>query len=34
MKQPVVPYVVRQGDYLAKIAHTLGFDLDEVWNEG
>ncbi len=25
------PYVVRQGDYLAKIAHQLGFDPDVVW---
>jgi hypothetical protein len=25
------PYVVRQRDYLAKIAHQLGFDLDAVW---
>lgn len=33
MKQPVVPYVVRQGDYLAKIAHALGFHLEEVWND-
>jgi N-acetylmuramoyl-L-alanine amidase len=26
------PYVVRQGDYLASIAHALVFDADEVWN--
>jgi hypothetical protein len=26
------PYVVRQGDYLAKIAARLGFDADSVWN--
>jgi hypothetical protein len=25
-------YVVRQGDYLAKIADSLGFDPDEAWN--
>jgi hypothetical protein len=27
----VKPYVVRQGDYLAKVAHQLGFDADVVW---
>ena len=27
------PYVVRQGDYLAKIAHQLGFDADVVWGD-
>jgi len=26
------PYVVRQGDYLTKLAHTMGFDPDLVWN--
>jgi peptidoglycan hydrolase-like protein with peptidoglycan-binding domain len=26
------PYVVRQGDYLGKLAHRYGFDADEVWN--
>jgi phage baseplate assembly protein gpV len=26
------PYVIRQGDYLKKLAHTLGFDADAVWN--
>jgi hypothetical protein len=25
------PYVVKQGDYLLKIAHLSGFDADEVW---
>lgn len=25
------PYVVKQGDYLMRIAHQLGFDADEVW---
>ncbi len=25
------PYIVRQGDYLAKIAFEQGFDADEVW---
>src|SRR5215471_3470859 len=28
------PYVIRQGDYLTKLAHTLGFDADKVWNDG
>lgn len=27
------PYVVRPGDYLAKLAHVYGFDADEVWND-
>lgn len=27
------PYVVRQGDYLLKIAHQLGFDPDTVWSD-
>lgn len=27
------PYVIRQGDYLKKIAHTLGFDAEAVWND-
>lgn len=27
------PYVVRQGDYLTKLAHQLGFDADEVWKD-
>lgn len=26
------PYVVRQGDYLTKLAHRFGFDATEVWN--
>lgn len=25
------PYVVRKGEYLTKLGHTLGFDPDEVW---
>jgi len=25
------PYIVRQGDYLAKLADRMGFDADEVW---
>src|SRR5262245_9870010 len=28
------PYVIKQGDYLTKLAHTLGFAADEVWNDG
>jgi putative peptidoglycan binding protein len=28
----LTPYVVRQGDYLTKLAHRFGFDADEVWN--
>lgn len=28
------PYVIKQGDYLLKVAHTLGFNADEVWNDG
>jgi hypothetical protein len=26
------PYIVRQGDYLAKLADKMGFDADEVWS--
>ena len=26
------PYIVRQGEYLAKIAFACGFDADDVWN--
>jgi hypothetical protein len=26
------PYVIRQGDYLTKLAHAMGFDAEEVWN--
>ena len=28
------PYVIKQGDYLTRIAHRLGFEPDEVWNDG
>ncbi len=28
------PYVIKQGDYLLKLAHHLGFDADAVWNDG
>ncbi len=27
------PYVIRQGDYLAKLAHKFSFDADAVWND-
>jgi hypothetical protein len=27
------PYVIRQGDFLAKLAHRFGFDADTVWND-
>jgi hypothetical protein len=27
------PYVIKQGDYLTRIAHRLGFVADEVWND-
>jgi Putative peptidoglycan binding domain len=29
----MTPYIVRQGDYLAKLAYGHGFDADEVWND-
>lgn len=29
----LVPYVVKQGDYLTQLAHDLGFDADAVWND-
>jgi hypothetical protein len=29
----MTPYVVRQGDYLAKLAFVLGFDADDVWGD-
>ncbi|MFO0618677.1 MAG: type VI secretion system tip protein TssI/VgrG [Polyangiaceae bacterium] len=28
------PYVVRQGDYLDKLAFVYGFDADKVWSDG
>jgi hypothetical protein len=28
------PYVIKQGDYLTRLAHRLGFIADEVWNHG
>lgn len=27
------PYVIRQGDYMAKLADKFGFDADKVWND-
>jgi hypothetical protein len=33
MSGTMMPYIVRQGDYLAKLAFVLGFDADEVWND-
>src|SRR5262245_20480695 len=26
-------YIVRQGDYLTRLAHRMGFDANEVWND-
>jgi len=31
MSGPTKPYVIKQGDYLTKLAHRLGFTADEVW---
>ena len=28
------PYVIKQGDYLTKLAHQMGFDADTVWSDG
>jgi hypothetical protein len=33
MAGPLLPYVIRQGDHLLKIAHRIGFDVDEIWND-
>ncbi|MEO7331670.1 MAG: peptidoglycan-binding domain-containing protein [Minicystis sp.] len=33
MSHERVPYVLRQGDYLAKLPHVFGFDADEVWKD-
>lgn len=27
------PYVIRQGDYLTKLAHMIGFNADATWND-
>jgi hypothetical protein len=34
VRNTVKPYVIKQGDYLLKVAHTLGFEADKVWNDG
>lgn len=31
---PMKPYVIKQGDYLLKLAHMRGFVADTVWNDG
>jgi hypothetical protein len=31
MSGDMQPYVVRQGDYLVKLAWVHGFDAEEVW---
>ena len=28
----LVPHVVRQGEYLSRLAHRLGFDAESVWD--
>jgi hypothetical protein len=33
MSGTMLPYIVRQGDYLTKLAFVHGFDEDEVWND-
>ncbi|MFT3769487.1 MAG: peptidoglycan-binding domain-containing protein [Minicystis sp.] len=33
MSEKMRPYVVRQGDYLTKLAFVHGFDVDEVWSD-
>jgi hypothetical protein len=30
---PNKPYVIKQGDYLSKLAHRLCFDREQVWND-
>jgi hypothetical protein len=32
-KGVMLPYVIRQGDYLKKLAFVHGFDADEVWDD-
>ncbi len=32
MAEPTIPYVIRAGDYLDKLAFTRGFDAVAVWN--
>ncbi len=29
----MIPYVIKQGDYLTQLAHDLGFDKDSVWQD-
>ena len=29
----MVPYIIRQGDYITKLASRFGFDADTVWND-
>lgn len=29
----LIPYVIRQGDYMTKLAHVRGFDAEEVWKD-
>jgi hypothetical protein len=33
MSETMTPYIVRQGDYVTKLAAVHGFDADEVWND-
>jgi hypothetical protein len=33
MSGTMLPYIVRQGDYLAKLSFVHGFDADDVWND-
>jgi N-acetylmuramoyl-L-alanine amidase len=32
-EEPMQPYVICQGDYLAKLAYKFDFDADAVWND-
>lgn len=32
MAEPTIPYVIRAGDFLDKLAFSRGFDAEEVWN--
>lgn len=29
----LIPYVIRQGDYMTKLAHLRGFDAEEIWKD-
>lgn len=33
MADEMRPYVIRQGDYLTRLAHRMGFSADEVWSK-